>query len=751
MKYCILLISTLLSLQAFSQSQQFNKSNFPNNNIRFKQAIKPDSLLEAKINALPLFQNEAAKEDWLVTTPKTKTEVYKKSQNEIVINNGLASRTFRVVPNLATISIKNLKSDEEYIRAVKPEAEVVINDKAYPIGGLEGQINQGYLKHEWLDQMTLPDDAFCLVDFSVQPIKSTIPWKKKRWLPTTQWEKTGKELIFHFTHPADSLQGIEVEVHYELFDNIPLFSKWIVVKNKGKDITLTNFTGEIIAHHEIENYVDMPTTWRWPNLYIENEFAFGGFTYGESIKSIYWEKDASYTSQSNYLLQMPCVIVSKPKIGPNIDLSAGGEFTSFKTYVLPLDGSDRERNSLAQRKMYRILAPWSAENPIFMHLISSDPKVVKSAIDQCVETGYEMVILSFGSGLNMEDTSQANYTKWKTLTDYAHEKGIELGSYSLFSSRKINEETDVIDLNTGKPGGAKFGNAPCLGSKWGVEYIEKLKAFYEQTGMDLLEHDGPYPGDFCASTQHVGHKGYADSQYMQWSQTIAFYQWLRAKGIYLNAPDFYFLSGSNKCSIGYREVNWSLPRAEQIILGRQNIYDATWLKTPSMGWTFVPLTQYHGGGDAATLEPLSDHLEEYGAHMDQNYGAGVQACYRGPRLYDSEETKKLVIEKITRYKQYRDILNADVIHLKRPTGRDWDGIMHVDPKLKTKGYALLYNPLEKAIKKNIRLPLYYTGLSSKALISINEGKAQEYDINRNYEVMLEVELKANSQTRIIIE
>lgn len=76
---------------------------------------------------------------------------------------------------------------------------------------------------------------------------------------------------------------------------------------------------------------------------------------------------------------------------------------------------------------------------------------------------------------------------------------------------------------------------------------------------------------------------------------------------------------------------------------------------------------------------------------------------------------------------------------------------HVDPKLKTKGYALLYNPLEKAIKKNIRLPLYYTGLSSKALISINEGKAQEYDINRNYEVMLEVELKANSQTRIIIE
>ena len=38
-----------------------------------------------------------------------------------------------------------------------------------------------------------------------------------------------------------------------------------------------------------------------------------------------------------------------------------------------------------------------------------------------------------------------------------------------------------------------------------------------------------------------------------------------------NVPDMgTMLIGSSKCGIGYREVNWSLPRARQIILGRGN-------------------------------------------------------------------------------------------------------------------------------------------------------------------------------------
>ena len=75
--------------------------------------------------------------------------------------------------------------------------------------------------------------------------------------------------------------------------------------------------------------------------------------------------------------------------------------------------------------------------------------------------------------------------------------------------------------------------------------------------------------------------------------------------------------------------------------------------------------------------------------MFQNYGAGVQACYRGPRLYDTPETKKAVVEIISWYKKYRNILNSDIIHLRKPDARDWDGIMHVAPAGKEKGLGMI--------------------------------------------------------------
>ena len=86
----------------------------------------------------------------------------------------------------------------------------------------------------------------------------------------------------------------------------------------------------------------------------------------------------------------------------------------------------------------------------------------------------------------------------------------------------------------------------------------------------------------------------AHSHRGQWQIITGFYQWCRARGIYLNVPDWYYLAGLRKCGMGYRESNWSLPRDQQEIIERQNIYDGTWEKTPSMGWMFVPLTEYQG-------------------------------------------------------------------------------------------------------------------------------------------------------------
>ena len=203
--------------------------------------------------------------------------------------------------------------------------------------------------------------------------------------------------------------------------------------------------------------------------------------------------------------------------------------------------------------------------------------------------------------------------------------------------------------------------------------------------------------------------------------------------------------------MGYREDNWSLPRAQQLIHGRQNIYDGTWEKTPTMGWMFVPLTEYQGGGAAATIEPLHEHLADYEAHLANNFGAGVQACYRGPRLYDTDATKAVVQKWVAWFKAHRDILESDLVHLRRADGRDLDGWLHVNPNLKQCGLAMLYNPLDTEVHRTFTLPLYYTGLDRTAVIREQDGPRRRYRLERGYRVQVPVRVPANGRTWLVIE
>ena len=120
-------------------------------------------------------------------------------------------------------------------------------------------------------------------------------------------------------------------------------------------------------------------------------------------------------------------------------------------------------------------------------------------------------------------------------------------------------------------------------------------------------------------------------------------------------------------------------------------------------------------------------------------------------MYDTDATKQTVIATVNWYKKYRDILNADIIHLRRADGRDWDGIMHVNPQLKTKGLLMLYNPLQEKITRTIKVPLYYTGLSTAATLHEKGGAAKNYTLNRNHEIDLTFTIAPESYTWFVIE
>ncbi len=697
----------------------------------------------------------AAQKDWLVYPVTTKAQIIvSKDDRDIILNNGLVQRSFRLSPDLACIDFKNLLNGQQLLRAIKPEARITLDGVDYPVGGLTGQKEKAYLLPEWVNKLQKNDSGFHYVSYSVSALTPFLRWKTDMWSGSKQ-EPTGKVLSFRFQSALPALQGIEVSVHYELYDGIPLICKWVSIINHSEHtITVDHLVNEILGMVEEESaVVGKPEQMKKPSgIYIETNYAFNNaMRYDISDQTIHWKTDAAYTSQVNYNYETPCLLEIYPDKAPGIALQNGEAIRSVRTYELLMDSYDRERRGLAVRKMYRTIAPWTNTNPIFMHLVSRNDDQVRTAIDQCLATGYEALILSFGSHCNMEDTSAENIQRWRSLAEYAHSKHIFIGSYSLFSSRSISPEDDVISPITGKPGGAFFGNAPCMGSKWGLGYLSKLKIFMQKASFDIFENDGPYPGDVCASTTHPGHMGLKDSQWKQMELQKSLYHWCSEQGIYVNAPDWYFLDGTNKIAIGYREVNFSLSREQQMILNRQNIFDGTWEKTPSMGWGFVPLTKYQGGGAEAVLEPLGEHLKDYEQLMVQYYGAGVQACYRGPRLFDTEATKKMVTKVVSWYKQHRNILNSDIIHLRRADGRDWDGILHVNPQLKEKGFILLYNPTKEMITRTIKVPLYYSGLTDKVTVVNDQGIGSVKTLNRDYSIELSFSIAPESYTWFVLK
>lgn len=893
--------------------------------------------------------------DWLVDPTSFKSFIhFDAGKSELSFENGLVRRIVRLAPNAATIDFRNLISGEQLLRSTGPEARVTIDGTEFPIGGLEGQPVQNYLKPEWLNSLHSTPSAYRFVEWKEEHLGARLTWKKRpEWLSKDlAWPPLGKQVALRFSPPAQApakssgkvlfeetfagqldpswkvrvsdknqrssfsnegkngeiytppdtcvyaerqwpasaaiaevlldtgddtfsnawgpgltvlTQGApltfilrpnqtrfeingevkddsfdrakpctlrvrvenklafceasqvgqpfkliatvpfptmplalrvgkvgpgkagqdfpdakggtlirchiakvtlyepdpvsptqapsrvdlpEIDIHYAIYDGIPLIEKWLTIRNtNAKSVRVNRTIVETLKVQESESAGEGNINWELSNLYVETNYTYCSMNGKSANKfSVRWLKDSSYSTQVSYENSTPCLLECAPEFGPDVDVSPGAELTSIRCFELFRDGSDRERRGLAQRRMYRTIAPWTQENPVMVHLISSNPANIRSMIDQCAEVGVEMIILSFGSGMNLESNDPAYQAKYKEIADYAKAKGIVIGAYSLLASRGAATAND----NCGGPGArVRFGVMPCLGAKWGQNYLKSLHDFLGNTGFGILEHDGSYPADTCAHTDHPGHRGLSDSQWTQWTAITDFYKWCRSEGIYLNVPDWYFLNGSSKTGMGYKETNWSLPRDEQEIIERQNVYDGTWEKTSSMGWMFVPLTQYHGGGAAATIEPLHDHLPHFEARLSNLFGAGVQACYRGPRIYDTEETKQLVKKWISFYKQHREVLDADIIHLRRPDGRDWDGFVHVNPQGHEKALAFFYNPLPDAITRTIRVPLGYAGVSEKVNISKVGVGAQTITPDANQTVVIKVDIPARGRTWVI--
>ena len=187
------------------------------------------------------------------------------------------------------------------------------------------------------------------------------------------------------------------------------------------------------------------------------------------------------------------------------------------------------------------------------------------------------------------------------------------------------------------------------------------------------------------------------------------------------------------------------------------MYDDMYSYLPTQGWMFLPITDYHAGGEDATF---GDHLAAYEWALAQYLGAGTAACYRGDRPYKTNATRAVVTKWIGWYKAHRATLIQPIVHIRRADMQSWDGWLHVNPYAyggaeegaeegAEVGVAMLFNPTMKAMQARVSVPLYYTGLSTSAMVRVDEAPPKAMALGRDFSVVLQLPMAARSVHTVV--
>ncbi len=272
--------------------------------------------------------------DWLITPVTAKAKAEQRGK-DIVLENGLVQRTFRISPNVACYGYLNLVNGQQLLRAIKPEARVTINGKTFNVGGLNGQKENAYLLPEWVDGFTAGAQDFRYIRHTVSDIRPRVNWKGHYWGANGK-QPTGRQIEFYYESNAPEAKGLIVKVAYAIYDGLPLIAKWAVVENhSGAAVTVNSIVHEILGMVEEESTViGKPEKLKKPQgIYFETNYAFNNaMNYPVSDQTSHWKQDSSYTSQVNYDYGTPCLFEAYTDKVTAVNLPNGETMTSPATW-----------------------------------------------------------------------------------------------------------------------------------------------------------------------------------------------------------------------------------------------------------------------------------------------------------------------------------------------------------------------------------------------------------------------------------
>jgi hypothetical protein len=576
---------------------------------------------------------------------------------------------------------------------------------------------------------------------------------------------------------ASKYNGIEVELHYEIYPNIPLITKWVSINSTAATnagVVVSSVSPETLRL--IQPYSPLSFS-PYPPSTVQVDFSSFLYVMTDEAHSamVNWIDDSAVVATpgaecaqmfTNYSGQVGVVLSGgrefnihgtsrKPILHAARVGDALAEFVSFRTFLLVTDTTDPVRFGLSLKKLYRLWAPQIMENPIFFHGTDASDAGFKLSIDQMKQVGFEMYIFSFGSSFDYESTDPNYISQIKAQIAYANANGIEVGGYDLIVLERgtgyggnVGLQWDTMVPTSPSDPTLVPGLDACIASGW----YDKLSNFTQSwiaNGLSMVETDGPYGGEPCYSTNHSYHVNGGDSVYQQTKIQNKFYSELRQNNVFINQPDSYYFQGGSKSGYGYNEDQYNLGPLMDVTITRMTILEDSLRKTPTMGWVFLPLVPYHGGSDSQ-FEPMSQNFDAYNMGLASYLLSGVAACYRGYRLYDTPEVQALVTYWVNVAKTYRSIILADLIPIQRPDGQSIDGFLHVDAKQSVPGFAAFFNPTNFNLTQLMKVPLYYTGITSSSIFSHEGVTNQTLTLARDYSVSLNVTLAPFGCTWFVI-
>ena len=151
------------------------------------------------LQGLPDVEPATAEADWLVHPVASRATVSRDGDTGLALGNGLLRRAFRLQPNAATVALDNLTTDQAVLRSVSPEARVGLDGADFDVGGLVGQVEHGYLRREWLDDLRGDPQAFQCRSLDTGPTVAPFPWRRKRYSADGAWPPPGVRLSLRFS------------------------------------------------------------------------------------------------------------------------------------------------------------------------------------------------------------------------------------------------------------------------------------------------------------------------------------------------------------------------------------------------------------------------------------------------------------------------------------------------------------------------------------------------------------------------